>query len=407
MNSRFEAAVRSVVQNDNCSGCGACAALSSRVEMKYDSKGYLRPVVTGAKRLDETRLVKSFDAICPGRSVRMPKIGSRKLHPIFGPYIESFQGFASDSSTRFNGSSGGVLTALAAYALKSGEADTAVMAQGSSANPQETVAVNLTDPRAVLKSSGSRYAPVAVASEASTGGSNSVFVGKPCEVSAAYEIASRSGSRNSSPLLLSFFCAGTPSQFGTSRLSEMLSDGGSEIVDVRYRGMGWPGSFRVTQRDGKQGTMSYDDSWGKHLGRDIQWRCKVCIDGTAAHADISVGDFWYADAKGYPSFDDAAGNSVVIARTARGQRFLAAAASEGVVTLQDVRLDDVAAIQPLQVERRVTIAGRLAGRLVAGKRVPRYRGYEMLSTSRAATVMQLLRAFVGTARRSRRLSRDS
>ncbi len=120
--------------------------------------------------------------------------------------------------------------------------------------------------------------------------------------------------------------------------------------------------------------MSYEDSWGgKNLGRRLPLRCKLCADGTGGEdADIAVGDFWATDAKGgYPAFDNADGNSVIIARTQRGAELLLAAADQRILTLNPpVNLESVAAVQPLQAERRRTLAGRLAGRRLAGYRVP-------------------------------------
>jgi coenzyme F420 hydrogenase subunit beta len=413
MTDRLDAAIQRVVDNGNCSGCGACAMLSERVTMKLSADGFTRPFVAKTDRSasfkqshraplgDDTKVIDSFKTVCPGRKVEMPPLEGRAVHPIFGPYVKVFQGFATDPSVRHAGSSGGVLTALSAFILEKSGGRGALVSRGQSANPLRTEALILSDPRQVLGTSGSRYAPVAVVSEYDKVPSNGVVVGKPCEISAAFEFSQLEHGRSSGmPILLSFFCAGTPSQHGTDGLVEYFGLGGSAITEVRYRGNGWPGDFTMSSEGEAPKTMTYNESWGFHLGRNIQWRCKICVDGTGAHADVSVGDFWEADENGFPSFDDAAGNSVVIARTHRGAELLEDAVHSGVLQLTGVDLDDVARIQPLQVERRRTLVARLIGRLLAGKRIPKYVGFSLLGAARNAEPSQTVRGVLGTARRS-------
>ena len=125
--------------------------------------------------------------------------------------------------------------------------------------------------------------------------------------------------------------------------------------------------------------MSYEESWGGHLGRRLQSRCKVCVDGTGEAADISVGDYWEADDQGYPSFASAPGSSVIFARTQRGHDLLLAAAGAGIISLSAIDLGRVEAVQPLQRWRKRTLIGRLAGRLLAGMKIPRYQGFGLFS----------------------------
>jgi coenzyme F420 hydrogenase subunit beta len=205
------------------------------------------------------------------------------------------------------------------------------------------------------------------------------LVGKPCEVSAAQQFHDVIGtSAADRPISLAFFCAGTPTQSATDRLVESMGADLADVVKMQYRGNGWPGEFRVTLRDGTTRGISYEESWGKHLGRELQWRCKLCPDGTGAHADVAVGDFWDTDEKGFPVFQEQEGVSVAIARNRRGHELLLEAARSGVVILEPLDLDLVAAVQPLQVKRKQLLLGRLVGRLAAGRRVPFYRGYHLL-----------------------------
>lgn len=173
---------------------------------------------------------------------------------------------------------------------------------------------------------------------------------------------------------------------------------------MRYRGMGWPGDFTVAAADGRTGAMSYHDSWGGNLGRALQWRCKLCPHGTGNHADISVGDYWRSDDNGYPLFEDAAGNSVVIARTRRGHEALLQALEDGVIKIEPIDLEAAARVQPLQRTRGSTLIGRLVGRVMGGRRVPRYRGFHLLEQA-VRDPVRAIRAMGGTAVRTFKDSR--
>jgi len=68
--------------------------------------------------------------------------------------------------------------------------------------------------------------------------------------------------------------------------------------------------------------MWYHDSWGKILSKEVQFRCKISPDAVGSAANILCADAWYGDEKGYPSFAEQAGRSLVMSQTARGDAFL-------------------------------------------------------------------------------------
>lgn len=371
--------VSRVVRNDNCTGCGACAWMFPNVSMQLTTDGYMRPIVqTRGSRAD----AKRFKAVCPGVAVSQVPATTHH-HEVFGPYVSAWQGWARDNDLRHAGSSGGVLSALSAWMLEENSNRTIVASASSDDKPSRTVPVRLSTRAEVEAAASSRYAPVANLPLLGEPTGEDAMVGKPCEVAAARQRFELDGTEaNDRPLLLSFFCAGTPSQWATDQLSAKLGVTVGSEKALRYRGNGWPGSFTVEGSDGVIGTMSYHDSWGGHLGRQLQWRCKICPHGTGDHADIAVGDFWESDDSGYPSFVEGDGNSVIIARTAKGHSALLAAVGAGAVVLKQVDLTMVTRVQPLQVKRIQTLFGRLGGRVLAGKRIPRYKGFGLAARAR-------------------------
>jgi coenzyme F420 hydrogenase subunit beta len=351
--------------------------VSQRITVDLDAEGFNRPTVSGSDSGEQDQAeAAAFAKVCPGVSLRAPSPEGRRTHPVFGSYVDAWQGWAVDPAFRHAGASGGVLSALA-YWLVSSKRAQAVAGSGMSAvQPTRTVPLRITSRDEALASAGSRYAPVA---NTLSGDNCEAFIGKPCEVSGRFQFASRSAAVDGQlPVLLSFFCAGTPSQCATDELIGTLGVKPFDVASLRYRGNGWPGEFEVRATDGRVRAMSYADSWGNNLGRQLQLRCKLCADGTGEHADIAVGDYWAIDDKGFPAFENADGISAVIARTQRGAALLAAASRQGVITLNPIDLDNLAAVQPFQTQRRETLAGRLVGRRLAGYRIPHYRGYNLL-----------------------------
>lgn len=373
MVDRLSRAVRRVERNGNCSGCGGCTLISSRVEMALDDEGYMRPRVSGAPGAQDTAESRRFSRVCPGVRVDAPP-QQAATHPVLGTYVSAWQGTAVDEEVRFAGSSGGVLTALSTWLVETGRARTVAGACAAADAPRLTVPVSITTREEAMRASGSRYAPVAALDGWSGEAADAISV-KPCEASAARAYHQQTSPGAEAPLMLSFFCAGTPSQHATDQLADTLIGQHSQLRTLRYRGEGWPGEFRVESADGEVGTLSYADSWGAHLGRQLQWRCKICVDGTGASADIAVGDYWEADAEGFPVFDEGAGNSVVIARTQRGDEILRLASEAGVIAIAPLDIQRAIDVQPLQYQRRTALIGRLWGRRLAGRRVPSYRGY--------------------------------
>jgi coenzyme F420 hydrogenase subunit beta len=370
--------------------------------MKRSREGFNRPVpVTISKRPPSANAaIKEFRAMCPGIEVSAQHPPGSRRHRILGPHIASWSAWAADEDVRLAGSSGGALSALAAWLLEGVEFDCVVTAGADSQNVEETAIHIARDAATVTAAAGSRYAPVSIAASPLAHASRSVVIGKPCEISSIRARNAEAQMSTDAPFLLSFFCAGVPSQDATDTLLESLfGDADYPLRSLRYRGNGWPGRFEAVGNRGDRFSLSYDESWGKHLGPTVQWRCKVCADGVGESADVTAGDYWHADPRGHPVFSEQPGRSVLIARTERGMDAVLAAAKAGVLILEPIDLDVVARVQPLQNSRRRTLAGRLLGARLTGRAVPKYSGFQ-LSLLAWTSPLRTVRALLGTLRRS-------
>lgn len=405
-------ALARVARGDTCVGCGGCAAIApGAVAMGTQAPGFLRPRQTAPlSEAEETRVA----AICPGL-VQEVEAAGRTDHDLWGPYIEMRTGWATDPALRHRASSGGALSAVLAHLLAEGRVEgvlqIAAPAPGdATVPPHGTRTVLSRNAGDVADAAGSRYAPSAPLSEvpaAVAAGRPLAFVGKPCDV-AALRALSRHDARVAAtfPVMVSFFCAGVPSETGARALLEKMEAPADRVTAFRYRGNGWPGHATATLDDGTDRSMSYHDSWGKVLSGHVQHRCKICPDGTGTAADIVCADAWAADAEGYPLFDEAEGISLIVARTDLGRDLMREAEAKGRIETAPFDVATLKPIQPGQVRRRGALIGRLAALRAAGRPVPRYRGLRIARAARQVPAGFVLRNFLGMLRRAAKTRRS-
>lgn len=381
-----------MLSSGNCSGCGACVLTGAAHHMSLDAHGQLRPEVREDAGAGGRFGSPGLADFCPALVVHRPPAHSdAHVDPDFGRHLGIWAAHSTDPAVRWAGSSGGALTALVAYLLDSGEAAGAALAGPEAGSTRSRAFVARTGAEA-LAGASSRYAPVSTL-EVLAGEQqlrDLVVVAKPCEASALRALA---GAGDDAPTILSFFCAGVPSQEATDDLLRALGADPDGVQTLRYRGNGWPGSFAATDSEGRSFQASYERSWGGALGRRIQARCKVCVDGVGESADVVAGDLWDADANGYPLFSEAPGRSIMIARTPRGQALVEAAVRAGALAVEPTDLHLTRSVQTLQVSRRRYLLGRLLGRRLAGRTVPRFVGFALWRSA--------LRDPVGTLRQAR------
>ena len=296
--------VRRVLAGELCSGCGLCAALSDgAIRMESASPGYARPRQLGGITPEAEALIA---ASCPG-AVVAPWSGAQQVHPYWGPWRRVLTGAATSEPTRFEGSSGGAISALLIHALQSGLVDRVLHVAADPDDPTRNITAISRTPAEVIARAGSRYtasSPLALIEDALAEGGAMAFVGKPCDASALRRLAQFDlRVARHVPIVISFFCGGIPSHAGVDRILSALGVVPDDVTAFRYRGRGWPGNC-VAVTPQRTAEMSYADSWGGYLSKEVQFRCKICPDAVGGVADIACADAWYGDGDGYPSFDE-------------------------------------------------------------------------------------------------------
>ncbi|PYM38363.1 MAG: coenzyme F420 hydrogenase [Candidatus Rokuibacteriota bacterium] len=354
--------LQDVVDWGLCVGCGACyyACPDGGVSLVNIEAVGIRP------RFDSPQCASCTEclSICPGYSVNgeqaigaLPK--RTEADHEFGPALEIWEGCATDPEIRYKGSSGGILSALALYCLEHEDMAFVLHAGMNEAEPWKNQTVQSWSKHDIMSRTGSRYAPASpceglLAIEQSD--RPCVFIGKPCDATAAMALRrTRPGLDRKLGLVMTFFCAGTPSTEGTLDLVKTLDFSLEQVGEVRYRGEGWPGRFRVRSKD-----QTREGSYG-------------------ASSDP--------------------GRSIVIVRTRRGQEILHRAMSARYVELAPIGASPVLSAQTDLLARRRELFGRLLAMKLLLMPTPRFAGFSLLRSWIRLPLLEKARTVLGTLRR--------
>ena len=375
--------LRQVVEYQLCCGCGLCAALCPEALRMVDVPEYGRRPEFLADTVPEGIL-----ALCPGAGlvhtaeVRQQPGRIASLVDHWGPVLGVWEGHAADPEIRFQGSSGGALTALALFCLERqgmhGVLHTAVDEQEPYLN-RTTMSRNRAD---LLAAAGSRYSPASPCErllDVEQAPAPCVFIGKPCDVAAVQNARRQNPALDARlGLTMACFCAGTPSTRGTlEMLHRMGVDRPEQLKALRYRGQGWPGKT-VAVYEGNGESMSaaftYEQSWGGILQKYRQWRCYICPDHTGEFADIASGDPWYQSIE-----EEEEGQSLLLARTEHGRQIIEQAISAGYLIAKQVDSAMLPASQPNLLKTRARLWGQLLALRLFRAPCPSYQGFPLFT----------------------------
>jgi len=385
-----------------CMGCGACqwACPSQAVSLRDVEAVGIRPLVNESKCENCGKCV----TVCPGVGLSHEPFSAdaiEELRQAWGPVLQVVEGYASDDKVRFAGSSGGVATALALYAVERGKVLGVLHIGADPDSPLKNVPTFSADREDLLKCQGSRYAPAAPCQafdEIKRAGGPCMFIGKPCDVAALRKAQKIDPDLDSKvALAVSIFCAGTPTTKGTTAVLEALGiDDAQCVTSFRYRGNGWPGMASASVKgEETEREMTYATAWGSILSRHSQLRCRLCPDSTGEFADISCGDPWYRDVE-----PGELGRSLLIIRTSKGREYLEGLLNSKMAKLEPVAPRKLPQSQESVLQRRKHLWGRLLTLRLLFAAIPDYKGFCLGINWQELTIKQRMRAVAGTIRRT-------
>lgn len=378
-----------------CTGCGLCHSVVG-VTFSHDERGYNIPNLD--RKSDEV-----CEKVCPCSGYASTKMDDSD---VWGRRIGVYLGWSLDDFIRQKASSGGVLTSICCYLIEHNLVDGIIQTRADSdiCYKTETVVSKTVDE--VLLCMGSRYAissPLSNIKQLVKEGHVYAFVGKPCDASALrMQLESDEELKECIKYIFSFFCAGEPSDLAQLKLLQQLGcKSTEECTSLQYRGNGWPGYATAVKRDGTCERMTYNDSWGIILGRDIRRSCRICLDGIGEFADISCGDAWYMTADKTADFTEGQGRNVIFTRTNEGEALLQAALKNDYLHIEayEDNIEDLNYIQKYQFERRTTMGAMILAMKLLRKDAPQYDRKILRFFSSKGSLRLKLKRFLGTYKR--------
>ncbi|WP_245443143.1 Coenzyme F420 hydrogenase/dehydrogenase, beta subunit C-terminal domain [Labrys okinawensis] len=372
-----------IVSAGLCIGCGSCVAQEGgrAAEMTWDKYGQLKP--SGGDWL--TTRSPTFSRTCPFApasmnedelaTIQFPSASHIDGH--IGRFEAAYVGHAEEQGFRAEGSSGGMVSWVAAELLKRGLVD-GIVHVAPSEDPHTDgrhfryrVSRTLKEVRGGAKS---RYYPVELSAALSiirAEPGKYAVIGIPCFIKAVNLL------RIEDPLLreriaftLGLVCGHMKSsRFVESLAWQMQVDlQAVTAIDYRIKDTDRPANWYTAQfllgsgeRRRKDWWHLVDGDWGSGFFQNSA--CDFCDDVVAETADISFGDAWVE-----PYSSDGRGTNIVVVRSACLHRLLEEANGEGRLRLRAV---DAGFVHDTQAagfrQRREGLAFRLDRR---GDRLP-------------------------------------
>ena len=403
-------------------GCGACqwACPSGAVSLCDIADKGIRPFV------DETKCQKCGKCIevCPGIKLEhgeFPKCCMKELSAGWGPVLAMYEGYAIDQEIRFKGSSGGAATAIALWALERGNFAGVLHIKADPNDPLHNIPTFSRNRIDLMQTVGSRYAPAAPCQSfdlIKEADGQCVFVGKPCDCAALRKACQvDAGLAAKVGLVISIFCAGTPTTAGTLAILRLMKiENSAYVTSFRYRGHGWPGDTMAEVGERKPGgnnpllgsnndildgqdtgcwqrSLSYAEAWGGILSKNGQLRCRLCPDKTGEFSDISLGDPWYRDIQGD------IGRSLILIRTSGGEKIWRILQNQGYLEMQPSIWSRLPESQDSIYQGRCSLLGRLLIMRLWKIPIAVFVGFNLEFNWKQLDLMQKIKTVLGTVRR--------
>ena len=369
--------------------CGTCAGTCTReaVAMRWSLAFGWRPEID-AQRCDDCGACL---AVCPGRGLDYSAGawwraagGDAPATDFLGPWRSLWFGWAADDDVRYQAASGGVASAILLGALAQDLIDGAIVARPSRDNALAIEPQLARSAPQILACQGSKYNMVAMNAalrEVLECPGRYALVGLPCHIQ-GLRLAQRRDPRLRDRIVfaLGIFCGWSAQPRATALLARRQGIAAADLAEVRYRGPSWPGGLRLTTKDGRICRRPYPDYYDndRAVRALTPPRCRLCPDGLAELADVSVGDAWIQ------RFLGSCGVSDLIVRTPVGEALIESLAGEHLTLLAANESEMLLSQKATYRLKRRVCRGRLWLRALTRRPLPRYPGLAMAADPRDA-----------------------
>lgn len=367
---------KDIVRSDLCIGCGSCAGGAARTDtrMKFDAQGFIKPEGPADWYEQPSEIFSRtcpFSPAAPKEDQLMEELFPDALqgNAATGRFEDAYVGHVSEDEFRTRGSSGGMVSWVAAELLRKGLIDGVAHVIPSSDPQKEGDYFHYTISRTEAEIAGgakSRYYPIELSKILQTirdvPGRYAV-VGIPCFIKAVQLL------RKADPLFrerirftLGLFCGHMKSARFVESFAWQMKMPVEEIQAVEFRHKyperpAYIYNAMLTMKDGRTVNRDWKDladgDWG--AGYFMNPACNFCDDVVAETADVSFGDAWVE-----PYAADGRGTNVVIVRSPVAAKAIAEGIASGRLALQNVDAEFVERTQTSGLRmRREGLAYRL------------------------------------------------
>lgn len=334
--------LKRIMRSDLCNRCGSCVGLSEGNIVFTDREGEYRPVVI--QEPDEQKSERLLNA-CAGKKFSFPDYrnffysDTPDFHTYTGPFYGIYIAHSTDETIRRAGASGGMISAILVYLLKSKQIEGAVVTGMSKEKPWLAKSFIATTEKEILDAAQSKYIITSVNEilpEIAAFNGRLAYVGLPGQVQSIRKLQ-----KAEDPCVAAIKYLLGPFYGNTLHFSSVKSFLRSykirdyqNISSLWFRYGEWPGNMRVEMTDGRSAELPKFHA-NYLIPFHILKNSLLCTDLSNEFTDISGGDAWA------PVYEERGkGFSMVLSRTFEGARILNEMESKGLIILSPITLNE-------------------------------------------------------------------
>jgi coenzyme F420 hydrogenase subunit beta len=336
---------RGVLEEELCTGCGACVGLCPYQVIYHD-----RTVQLHYCDLEDGKCY----AFCPRtltdlNALRELLFNSADLTPEIGAVKSYYFSRAADSRLRESTQHGGTVTALMELALARGFIDSAIVSSNNQEFLQNGTVVN--EKAALRNNAGSKFTvspTVATFNQSVNDKSGKIgVVATPCQALALAKMKLKPVKNDSDKigqlqLVIGLYCGWTLS---AEKFTKLLAQ--NNIAPNSLKGMDIPAGKNILELYTNNGTQAVPFADVQACVREA---CHYCLDSTAEYADISVGSARFGN-----DWGEMRRWNQVIVRTAKGKELIELAVKSGALEIREAPAESLQELKKAAMEKKNTV----------------------------------------------------
>lgn len=308
--------------------------------------------------------------------------------------IDYHIGYSTDETVRHRASSGGIGTALTKYLLSTDEYGTSITFEFDTDEIKyKPVLIHSSDD---VKIKGSIYHDVDIARFVKQNITNIkgglVVTCPPCQVSAIKQICKKNEIK---AFIISYCCSGQTTIEGTWKYYELLGIDKNDVVDMQYRGNGWPSGIQIRLKDGREIYKdNYEEPW-KTLHKSWLYRpnkCFFCKRDTGRNADISLADPWLDKYKE----NDNVGNTLFVVLSDNGRNVIDNMNSLGLIKYVESDYNEYSIAQQPNIHKEIMVLEHMTylkriNNIISNKYYHKWATSSLSNIKRHLAIMSIIR----------------